>query len=125
MDDVRTADRQAELKAIVDELEALNREARAKDLWLRSKWNSPSHSPWHKGESAVPLDVDGVFAVPGRVVRVVPDTLQICRLPPRTARPDHQVSAKLKQESDKLRIASSCKGLNASVGRLFACRRSA
>jgi gentisate 1,2-dioxygenase len=54
MDDVRTADRQAELKAIVDELEALNREARAKDLWLRSKWNSPSHAPWHKGESAVP-----------------------------------------------------------------------
>lgn len=52
--DIRTGDRSAELKAIIDELEALNVEARDKDLWLRTRWNTASHTPWHKGESAAP-----------------------------------------------------------------------
>ena len=61
----RTADRDAELKAIIDELERLNGEARDKDLWLRTRWNSASHTPWHTwasqkvpavGAHGLPLD---------------------------------------------------------------------
>jgi gentisate 1,2-dioxygenase len=54
LEPVRTADREAELKSIIDELERLNVEARDKDLWLRTRWNTASHTPWHLGESKVP-----------------------------------------------------------------------
>ncbi len=50
----RTADRTAQLQVIIDELEGLNGEARNKDLWIRTKWNTPTQKPWHLGESGAP-----------------------------------------------------------------------
>jgi len=52
-DSART-DRAAELEAIIDELEELNRQVRARDIWIRTRWNLPNQTAWHLGSSDRP-----------------------------------------------------------------------
>src|ERR1043165_9653664 len=67
------------------------------------------------------IDVDRVFAAPGRRHEVVPYTLQVGRLCSRTRTGDQQVAGELKIESDKLRIVSRGKSLNALISRHSHC----
>ena len=63
------------------------------------------------------VDVDGVFAAPGRVHAVGPEALQIGRLPARTRAGEEQVAAKLEVKRRKLRVVSIREVLDALVGR--------
>ena len=46
--------RQHELKLIINELEALNEEVRANDIWIRTRWNLPNQTAWHLGSADQP-----------------------------------------------------------------------
>jgi gentisate 1,2-dioxygenase len=48
------SNRAAELEHIIQQLEELNSEAFAKNLWIRTKWNTSNQMPWHLGSSATP-----------------------------------------------------------------------
>ena len=43
-----------DLDAIIRELDNLNEQARAKHIWIRTKWNLANKKPWHLGESGFP-----------------------------------------------------------------------
>lgn len=43
-----------DLKRVIEELERLNREARERDLWIRTKWNMANQAAWHLGSSEPP-----------------------------------------------------------------------
>lgn len=51
---VTEAPRINDLDSIIAELERMNDEARAKNLWIRTKWNLANQKPWHQGESGAP-----------------------------------------------------------------------
>lgn len=59
-----------DLDHIIAELERLNEEARAKDLWIRTKWNLANQQSFHLGESGQPqpaphnLPLDHALPVP-------------------------------------------------------------
>ena len=46
--------RAEELKDIIDELDDLNQEAMANNLWIRTRWNSANQKPWHLNDSSQP-----------------------------------------------------------------------
>ena len=48
------SNRAHELELIVDELEELNEEVRANDIWIRTRWNLPNQKAWHLGVSDRP-----------------------------------------------------------------------
>ena len=48
------SDRERELKLIINELEELNDEVRAKDIWIRTRWNLPNQKAWHLGTPEQP-----------------------------------------------------------------------
>ncbi len=64
------ATRAEELELVIDELEALNEEARRRDIWIRTKWNLPNQLPWHLGRPETPnrgphsLPIEHAGAVP-------------------------------------------------------------
>jgi gentisate 1,2-dioxygenase len=43
-----------DLDVIIEKLDHLNEEARAKDLWIRTKWNLANQKAWHLGECGSP-----------------------------------------------------------------------
>ena len=48
------SDRAHELELIINELEELNEQVRANDIWIRTRWNLPNQAPWHLGSSNRP-----------------------------------------------------------------------
>lgn len=48
------SNRTHELELIVDELEELNEEVRANDIWIRTRRNLPNQKSWHLGTSDQP-----------------------------------------------------------------------
>ena len=47
-------ERAEELKNIMEELESMNHEAMANNLWIRTKWNSANQKPWHTYDAEPP-----------------------------------------------------------------------
>ena len=64
------ANRAEELNAIIDELEELNHEAMAKNLWIRTRWNSANAKPWHLQDSEPPAI--GEYGLPVENPRATP-----------------------------------------------------
>lgn len=48
------SNRAHELELIINELEELNEEVRANDIWIRTRWNLPNQKAWHLGVSERP-----------------------------------------------------------------------
>ncbi len=48
------SNRAHELELIVNELEELNDEVRANNIWIRTRWNLPNRKAWHLGTSEQP-----------------------------------------------------------------------
>ena len=63
------------------------------------------------------VDVDRVFAAPGRVFALVPDALQVERLRPRARPADHEITPELKISRRQFRIVVVGKRLDANVRR--------
>ena len=62
------------------------------------------------------VDVVGILAVPGRIIRLVPQALQVGRLAAGAAGGDHQVTAELEQQRHQLWIAAGGEGADAFIG---------
>ena len=62
------------------------------------------------------VDVVGVLAVPGGLVGIVPEALQVGRLAAGTAGADHQVAAELEEQGDQRGVAAVGEGGDALVG---------
>ncbi len=71
------------------------------------------------------VDVVGVLAVPGGLVGIVPDALQVGGLPAGTAGADHQVAAVLEEQRDQRRVVARGEGGDALVGGQFGGGRGA
>ncbi len=63
------------------------------------------------------IDVAGVLAVPGRVERIVPDALQIGRLPALATGRNEQIAAVLEEERGQIGIVAVAEVAEADVGR--------
>ena len=67
-------ERAEELKNIMEELESMNHEAMANNLWIRTKWNSANQKPWHTYDAEPPaipehgLPLENAVAFVGYVV---------------------------------------------------------
>jgi gentisate 1,2-dioxygenase len=70
MPDSTNPQRVEQLNAIIGELEELNHEAKRKNIWIRTKWNSANQKPWHTHESGAPAI--GEHGLPLEHARPVP-----------------------------------------------------
>lgn len=52
---INTRDGINDLDGVIAELDRLNVEAAAKNLWIRTKWNLSNQKAWHLGEAGAPL----------------------------------------------------------------------
>ncbi len=85
------AAREKDLERIIAELERLNGEARARNLWIRTRWNLPNQMPWHLGLPDAPgqgphnLPVEHVAAQPclwkwAEIERYLDTLIELCPL---------------------------------------------
>ena len=63
------------------------------------------------------IDVDGIFAVPRRILTVIPNTLQVCRLSTRLGRGNEQIATIVIHQRNHRHILATRKFLQALVGR--------
>src|SRR5262249_13812391 len=63
------------------------------------------------------VDVDGPFAVPGRLDLIVPETLEICRLRTGPRAGDEKIPAKIEVKRSEIWIGFFCDSFEAFVGR--------